>query len=328
MTLMRAVVFRNSGDPGVLKIEQVQKPEPAPGELLVRNFATALNRADLLQRRGLYPPPPGASDILGLEFAGEVAELGAGVTGFQRGDAVFGLVSGGGYAEFLTVDHRLALPVPENLSYDAAAAVPEAFYVAYDALFRLGGLPLDGRALVHAGASGVGTAAIQLVRSFGGQVIATAGSRAKTERCLALGATCAVNYNDVDFAARLHEGATSEGVDVVLDLVGARHFAQSMECLKVRGRLVVVGLLGGHRTEVDLGLLLRRRLTVIGTVMRSRSLEERIEVTRAFRDEVLPHLVAGHIEPVIDRVLPLESVVEAHECMETNANVGKIVLRM
>jgi tumor protein p53-inducible protein 3 len=306
----------------------VPKPEPGPGELLVRNFATALNRADLLQRRGLYPPPRGASDILGLEFAGEVAQVGPEVTGFERGQPVFGLVPGGGYAEFLTVDHRLALPVPENLSYDAAAAVPEAFYVAYDALYSLGHLPPDGSALVHAGASGVGTAAIQLVRAFGGQVMATAGSSEKVERCLALGAACAVNYRNEDFAARVAEWTSSRGVDVVLDLVGARHVEGSLNSLRRGGRLVVVGLVGGSRAEVDLGLLLRQRLTVIGTVMRSRPLEERVQVTRDFRDKVLPHLVVGRIEPVIDRVLPLEEAAKAHECMEANENVGKIVLRM
>ena len=325
---MRAVVFRKSGGPEVLELVDVPTPVPGPGELLVRNFATALNRADLLQRRGLYPPPAGASDILGLEFAGEVASVGDGVTDVARGDRVFGLTSGGGYGEFLTVHQGLAVPIPDNLSYDAAAAVPEAFFVAHDAMFTLGELRNGDAAVVHAAASGVGTAALQLGRARGLKLVATAGSAEKLARCLELGAARAVSYHDADFSAAVQELTDGDGAHAIIDLVGARHWEANLASLRPCGRLVVVGLVSGHRVDLDLSLLLRRRLAVIGTVMRGRSLEEKIAVTDRCRREVLPLLEDGTLEPVIDRVLPIEEVRAAHERMEANRNVGKIVLRL
>jgi putative PIG3 family NAD(P)H quinone oxidoreductase len=325
---MRAVLFRKPGGPEVLEVAEVPRPEPAPGEILVRNFATALNRADLLQRRGLYPPPPGASEILGLEFAGEVAAIGAGARAFRRGDRVFGLVAGGAYAEFLTVDERLGAPIPDSFSYDAAAAVPEAFLVAEDALFRLAGLARGDSVLIHAGASGVGTAAIQLAAARGVAVVATAGSAEKVARLKELGAARAVDYREDDFSLAVAEATGGRGVSAAIDLVGARHWPGTLHSLAAGGRLVVVGLVGGARVDLDLGLLLRKRLQVIGTTMRGRSLEEKAEVMERFRREVLPLLEAGRVKPVIDRVFPLEEARAAHERMEANRNIGKIILRL
>jgi putative PIG3 family NAD(P)H quinone oxidoreductase len=325
---MRAVVVREPGGVEALEVVEMPRPQPAAGELLVRNFATALNRADLLQRRGLYPPPPGAPEIPGLEFAGEVAAVGEEVEGFRRGDGVFGLLAGGGYAEFLTVDQRLAVPLPETLSFDAAAAIPEAFYVAQEALFDFGKLRPGDAVLVHAGASGVGTAAIQLARARGVTSLATVGTDEKAARCLELGADRAVNYRRADFREALRDLTDGRGVDAILDLVGSRHWGANLESLKARGRLVVVGLVSGQQVALDLGLLLRKRIEVIGTVMRGRSLQEKIAVTQKFTEEVLPLLVAGTVKPVLDRVFPLEEVRQAHEHMEANRNVGKIVLRM
>ncbi len=325
---MRAVVAREPGGVDVLEIVDLPRPVPGPLEVLVRNFAAALNRADLLQRRGLYPPPPGDSDILGLEFAGEVAECGAGVRGLRRGDRVFGLVGGGGYAELLKVDHRLAVAIPDNLSYDAAAAVPEAFYTANESLFTLGRLAAGDVAVIHAGASGVGSAAIQLARARGAAVVATAGTAEKLEMCRLLGAARAVNYKEEDFAGAVRQFSSGRGADVILDLVGARHWENNVSCLREGGRLIVVGLVGGAKVTADLGVILRRRLQVIGTAMRVRSLEDKIEITRRFAEGVLPLLAAREVKPVIDSVYPLEEVRAAHERMEANLNAGKIVLRM
>ena len=320
----------------MLELVDAPDPEPGPGQLLVRVFATALNRADLLQRRGLYPPPPGEPDILGLEFAGEIARVGDGVEEFARGDRVFGLCGGGAYADFLVVDQRMAVPIPDTLSFDAAAAVPEAFFTAHEALFVLAGLRGGESALVHAGASGVGTAAIQLARRCGARVFTTAGSEAKLARCRDLGAERAIAYRDEDFAAVVTEIADGSGsapsgvagVDVILDPVGASYWDRNIRSLRPGGRLVLIGLLGGRQVEVDLARLLMHRISVLSTVLRSRSLEEKIALTDRFRADVLPALEAGELVPVIDSVLPIEDVRDAHEHMEANANIGKIILRL
>lgn len=325
---MKAVHCREPGGAEVLEIVEIPRPTIAPSHVLVRNFATALNRADILQRRGLYPPPPGDSDILGLEFAGEVAEVGSSVRELKVGDRVFGLTGSGGYAEFLPVHEALCLPIPDNLPYDLAAAVPEAFYTAHDAIFTLGKLQAGETLLVHAGASGVGTAAIQLGCAFGAQVFATAGSAEKVKLCTELGAVKAVNYREEDFAAALLQSMDAPIVDVVLDLVGASHWEGNLRCLRLHGRLLVVGLLAGTKVEVDLGVILRKRLRVLGTTLRSRTLAEKVAVTRAFAADALSRLAAGELRPILDRVYPLEEVSQAHERMEQNLNLGKIVLRM
>jgi putative PIG3 family NAD(P)H quinone oxidoreductase len=325
---MRAVIARRPGGVEVLELVEVPDPEPGPEDLLVRNFAAALNRADLLQRRGLYPPPPGESDILGLEFAGEVAETGAAVQGFSRGDRVFGLVGGGAYAELVRVHHRLALPIPDTFSYEAAAACPEAFSIAMEGLFTLGALSSGQSVVVHAGASGVGTAAIQLASAEGAVVIATAGSAAKTEACRSLGAAEAIDYHAGDFAEAVRRVTAGRGADLVFDLVGARHWARSLECLREGGRLVLIGLAGGAEVATDLGVILRKRLSIAATTLRRRPLAEKIDLAARFARRVLPLLRSGRVKPLIDSIHPFEEVRAAHERMEANVNTGKIILRL
>ena len=325
---MRCVIVREPGGPEVLEIVDLPEPAPGSGQLLVRNFAAGLNRADLLQRRGLYPPPAGESDILGLEFAGEVAAVGDGVEGVSRGDRVFGLCAGGGYADFLAVDARLAVAIPSNMSYESAAAVPEAFYTAEDALFSLGGLGEGQAVLVHAGASGVGTAAIQLAVSAGARVIASAGTAEKTAACRELGAVAAVNYRREDFTEAVAEKTGGKGVDLVLDLVCASYWDRNVASLRPGGCMVLLGLVGGGSCEVNLGAVLSKRLRIIGSVMRSRSIEEKAEVTGRFRERTLPLLESGELKAVVDSILPLEDVRQAHERMEKNLNTGKIILRL
>lgn len=322
---MKAVICREPGGVEVLEIAELPVPEPAPGEVLVRNFATALNRADLLQRRGLYPPPPGDSEILGLEFAGEVARA-AGE--FAVGDRVFGLVGGGAYAEFLVVPQDLLLAIPDHLSYDAAAAIPEAFFTAHETLRELGGLLAGQTVLVHAGASGVGSAAIQVARVIGVKVIVTAGSAGKVELCTRLGATRAVNYRNESFVDAVREVSAGDGADVILDLVGARNWEDNLRSLRAGGKYLVVGLVSGSRVEVDLGTILKRRLQILGTAMRGRSLADKVAITRRFAADLLPRFEAGSLRPVIDRIFTLEEVREAHQRMEANLNLGKIVLRL
>jgi len=324
---MRCVKVKEPGGPDVLEIVDLPEPGPGTGQLLVRNFAAGLNRADLLQRRGLYPPPAGESDILGLEFAGEVAAAGEGVEGFSRGDRVFGLCGGGAYAEFLVVDARLAVSIPSNMSYESAAAAPEAFYTAEDGLFSLGGLKEGQTVLVHAGASGVGTAAIQLAVAAGARVIATAGTAEKAVACEELGAA-GVNYREKDFSEAVAGLTAGEGVDLLLDLVGASYWDRNIASLRSGGRMVLLGLLGGASAEVNLGAVLSKRLSIIGSVMRSRSTEEKAEVTARFRERTLPLLESGDLKTVVDSILPLEDVRQAHERMEENLNTGKIILRL
>jgi len=325
---MRCVLAREPGGPDMLEIVDQPEPVAGSGQLLVRNFAAGLNRADLLQRRGLYPPPAGESDILGIEFAGEVAAVGEGVEGFSRGDRVFGLCGGGGYAEFLVVDARLAVEIPSNMSYESAAAAPEAFYTAEDGLFSLGELDADEVVLIHAAASGVGTAAIQLAVSAGARVIATAGTAEKVGSCEELGAALGVHYRERDFTEAVAEYTNGVGVDLVLDLVGASYWDRNIASLRAGGRLVLLGLVGGARAEADLGAVLAKRLSIIGSVMRSRAIEEKAEVTRRFRERTLPLLESGELKTVVDSILPLDDVRQAHERMEENLNTGKIILRL
>ncbi len=324
---MRAVVFDEPGGPEVLRIGEVPDPTPGPEDLLVRNFAAGVNRADILQRRGRYPPPPGESEVLGLEFAGEVQASGERVRGFERGDRVYGLLGGGGYAGLVRVHHRMAIPIPDHFSFEKAAAVPEAFFTAGENLFELGRLAAGQTVVVHAGASGVGTAAIQLAKDAGARVIATAGTPEKRKRSLELGAHHALDHRQ-DFAREVERLTGGRLADVVLDLVGASHWERNLRCLAPGGRLLLVGLLGGAKVEADLSVLLRRRITVIGSTLRGRSLAEKIELTDRFRARVLPRLVAGAIQPVLDRVFHLADAAEAHRYLEANLNTGKVVLRL
>lgn len=320
------------GGPEVLRIAEVPRPEPGPGELLVRVRASALNRADLLQRAGAYAPPPGESAILGVEIAGEVEAWGEGVAGFERGQGVLGLVGSGAYAEHCLLDAGMAVPVPDGWSWVEAAAVPEVFYTADTTLFELGELAAGQSVLIHAAASGVGTACIQLAREAGAaRIFCTAGSDEKLARCRELGAPAEVigiHRKNQDFVAEVRRWTGGAGVDVVEDFIGIEYLARNLAALKDGGRLVVVGLLGGWQGEIDLLPVVLRRLQIKGSSMRPRSLEEKRAITRKFRERWLPLLVAGRLRPVIDSVYPLERVAAAHERMESNQSFGKIVLTL
>jgi putative PIG3 family NAD(P)H quinone oxidoreductase len=322
---MRAVVIEAYGDPEVLQIRDVPGPVAATDHVVVDVVATALNRADLLQRRGRYPGPAMADEIPGMEFSGVVASIGGGVTAWAVGDHVMGIVGGGAYAEQLAVHERQAMPVPAMVELADAAAIPEVFLTAFDALVVQGGLTSGRWALVHAGASGVGTAAIQIARAIGARIIVTA-SGAKLERCLELGADVALDYGSADFAAAAIEATGGAGVDVVLDVVGGEYTVGNLQALRVGGRLIQVGVMGQQTVELPLGMLLPKRASIIGTVLRARPLEEKIALTQRVVRELLPRFDDGTLRPVIDRRYPLDAIADAHRYMETNANVGKIVI--
>lgn len=325
---MKAIIRNGDGGPEVLQLSEVPPPQPTQTQLLVDVKATALNRADLIQRRGGYPPPQGESEILGLEIAGTVAGMGAAVTGFDEGDRIFGLVGGGGYAEQAVIDYRMAMVIPEKWSFEEAAAVPEVFFTANENIFTLGQLADGETILIHAGGSGVGSAGIQIAHHAEARVFVTAGSSNKIENCKALGAIAGINYKRSDFATEIERLTDGEGVDVVLDFIGAPYLARNLQILKAKGRLLQVGLMGGSATEIDLGMVMRKRLQVIGSVMRPQSLDEKIAITQRFVQRWLPKLKAGTLRPVIDSVYPLAEAREAHQYMEANRNFGKIILKI
>lgn len=325
---MKAILFDEPGDESVLRMGEAPDPELAPGYLRLRVHAAGVNRADLLQRQGLYPPPEGASDLLGLECAGEVIEVAPDVRGWRVGDRAMALLAGGGYAEQVVVHAGSALPVPDALSWEQAAAIPEVFLTVFLNVFQLGALPEGGTALVHGGGSGIGTAAIQLVARSGGRTVVTAGSDAKCARCRELGADVAVNYREGDFVAAAKEATGGRGVDVVLDSIGAPYLGQNLKSLAVGGRLVVIGLMGGAKAELHLGALLTRRLQVIGSTLRARPVEEKGEIVAGFLARFGSALAEGAIGAVVDRVLPLADAAEAHRAMKASEHFGKIVLRV
>lgn len=324
---MRAVVLTRHGDPDVLEVAEVPDPTPGPEEVVVAVRATALNRADLLQRRGFYPEPgpPRDHEIPGMELAGTVAQIGARVTEWRVGDEVMGIVGGGAYAEMVAVHERQLLPVPHPVGIADAAAIPEVWITAWDALVWQGGLSTGGWALVHAGASGVGTAAIQLARSRGASVVTTA-STTKLDACRELGADAVVDYTTDDFVEAAWEATRGNGVDVVLDVIGGDYLDRNVKALRVGGTIVQVGVMGGGRTQLDLGALLPKRARLIGTVLRARPIEEKITVTQRFGREVLPLFEQGVVQPVVDSRYPLDAIGEAHRAMEANTNVGKILV--
>jgi putative PIG3 family NAD(P)H quinone oxidoreductase len=327
---MRAILVREPGDETVLHEGEAPPPPLRPADVRIRVRATAVNRADLLQRQGLYPPPPGASPILGLECAGEVAEVGPAADRFRVGERVMALLAGGGYAEEAVVDQGSVLPVPPGLGDEEAGAFPETFLTAFSNLFLpgLGAIAPGESALVHGGAGGVGTAAIQLLREAGMRCFVTAGSDDRCRRCVALGATAAINYRSEDFVARARELTGGRGVDVVLDHIGAAYLERNLDVLAPGGRLVEIGLMGGARSEINLAALLVRRLAVIGSTLRSRPVEEKASIVEAFTARFGPALAAGRLRPVIDRVLPLAEAATGHRIMRESAHVGKIVLRV
>jgi len=325
---MKAVTIREFGGTENLGVSNVADPSFGDTQLLVEVHATALNRADLLQRRGKYPPPQGESEILGLECAGRVIACGSSVTHVKEGDRVMALLAGGGYAERVVIDARMAIPIPKSLSYIEAAAIPEAFLTAREALFTLGALEPRENVLVHAAAGGVGSAAVQLARAHGSNVFGTAGSEHKLKFVESLGAKCAINYKTTDFAETILEVTQRAGVHVVLDFIGASYWDKHSRCLALGGRCVVIGVMGGAQASVNFGQLLFKRHQILGLVMRTRPLIEKIAMTQRFIRDSLPLFASGHLRPIIDEVYSLESVAEAHQRMEVNANVGKIILKV
>ena len=324
---MRAVVLHTHGGPEVLTLEEVADPVPGPDEVLVDVAATALNRADLLQRMGLYPDPRGrAPEIPGLEFAGTVAAVGERVRLWQPGDRVMGIEAGGGYAERIATHERQLMAVPAEMSLTDAAAIPEVFLTAWDALVLQGGLTSGRWALVHAGASGVGTAAIQIATVIDARVAVTCSS-GKAELCRSLGADLVLERSPHDWLADA-KAAVPDGFDTVLDVIGGEEINRNLDAVALRGTIVQVGLMGGGDAPVNVGMLLARRATWVGTTLRARPLEEKVAVTRRFAAEMLSHLAAGRIRPVVDCVFPLAQIADAHRRMAANANAGKIVVQI
>lgn len=324
---MRAVVLHSHGGPEVLTIDEVDDPRPGPDEVVVEVVATALNRADLLQRMGLYPDPRGRSpEIPGLEFAGRVVAVGERATMWQVGDRVMGIEAGGAYAERIATHERQLLAVPASLSLTDAAAVPEVFLTAWDALVLQGGLTSGRWALVHAGASGVGTAAIQIAGAIGARIAVTC-STGKADVCRGLGADLVLQRSPHDWMGDAL-AAVPGGFDVVLDVIGGDEVDRNLRAVALRGTIVQVGLMGGGRTAVDVGLLLAKRAHWVGTTLRTRPLEEKVGVTRRFAAEMLPLFDSGRLRPVVDSTFPFDRIADAHRHMEANANAGKIVVRV
>jgi NADPH2:quinone reductase len=326
---MKAVVISRAGGPEVLELQERTLPSPGRGEVRVRVRATAVNRADLLQRAGAYPAPPGAPpDIPGLEHAGEVDALGEGVTDLAVGDRVFGLCGGGAYAEALVVHARELARVPEGMTFTDAAAIPEAFITAWDALARQARLCAGERVLIHAVGSGVGTAAAQVARAVGASVVGTARSRDKLDRARLFGVNDTILVGDGVFAAGVLRATGGQGADVVLELVGGAYLAEDLLCVARRARIVLVGLVAGARADLDLRLLLNRRVQLIGTVMRARPLEEKIAAAQELVRHLVPLFERRTLVPVVDRVLPLARAAEAHALVASNGTFGKVVLEV
>ncbi len=326
---MKAVRFTGKGGPEVVELAEVEAPSPSRGEVLVRVRAAAMNRADLLQRRGLYPPPPGfKEDIPGLELAGEVAALGEGVTTWKVGDRVMAIASGEAQAEYTVAHERMLLRVPEGMSFTDAGALPEAGMTAHDAMFTIGGLRPGATVLIHAVGSGVSTAALQIAKAAGAHTVGTSRTAEKLEKARALGLDhgLLVGKEEPRFAEEVRRLTGTRGAAVVLDFVGAPYAAENLGCLAPGGRIVVIGTMGGGKATVDLGLLMRARGAIVGTVLRPRPLEEKIAATQAFGRDVLPLVASGQVKPVVDCVLPAARAREAHQRMEANDSFGKIVL--
>jgi NADPH2:quinone reductase len=324
---MRAISMPVYGGPEVLKVQELPKPVPGPEDLLVQVRAVGVNRADCLQRAGAYPMPRGTSSLVpGLELAGEVESVGDQVEGYKAGDPVFGLVAQGAYAQYALVDRGLAIRIPETWDFVTAAAVIEVFCTANETVFEVGGLTAGESILVHAGASGVGTAAIQMAKHAGATVYFTAGSRSKVDRVEALGADFGVLYKSYDFVEEIFRATAGEGVDQIEDFVGAAYLMRNLSLLKERGRLVVVGLMGGDAVDLRMGVLLRKRLRILGFQLRGQSVAEKRAILGRLRERWMPHLADGTIRPIVHAAFPLEEAAKAHAMMERDENFGKIVL--
>ena len=323
---MKAVVLREHGGPEVLQIEDVPSPIFGAEDILVSVAATALNRADLLQRMGFYPNPfPQGPEIPGLEFAGTVKAVGERVTTWKVGDKVMGIVSGGAYAEELVLHERQAMAVPADMSLHDAAAIPEVFITAWDALVVQGGLTSGRWAMVHAGASGVGTAAIQICKAIGARIIVTCSS-GKVQSCKDLGADVVVDYTSQDFVEEVQRATNGAGVDVILDVIGGDYVERNVSSLAVKGHIIQVGVMAGKPLPFNVGLLLGKRASITGTVLRARPLDEKIAITQRFVAEMLPLFSTGALKPVIDSSYPIAEIAKGHEFMASNGNVGKIVI--
>jgi putative PIG3 family NAD(P)H quinone oxidoreductase len=323
---MTAIAIRAPGGPEMLVPEERPTPKPGTGEVLVKVAAAGVNRPDVMQRRGRYPPPPGASDIPGLEVSGTIEQLGTAVEAFNVGDAVCALVAGGGYAEYCAAPAPQCLPVPRGLDLTAAAAIPETFFTVWTNLFERGRLQPDEAVLVHGGSSGIGTTAIQLARARGARVFATAGSPAKCSACERLGAERAIDYRREDFTAVVLELTGGRGVDVILDMVGGDYFARNLEALGVEGRLVEIATLQGVKAELNIQTIMQRRLTITGSTLRARPVAEKGAIARAVHQQVWPLIESGAVRPIIHATLPLREAAEAHRIMESSTHIGKLVL--
>jgi NADPH2:quinone reductase len=325
---MRAIVITRPGGPEVLEQQDRPMPEPGVGQIRVRVHTSALNRADLMQRQGTYPAPPGAPpDIPGMEYAGEVHALGPGTMLWRVGDRVMGIVAGGAHAEYLVTHEREALPIPANLTWEDAAAIPEVFLTAYDALFNRLHVRLGERVLVHAVGSGVGTATLQLARIAGASVVGTSRSAAKLAKARELGLEHAIDASQSDWVAKVEASVGTNAIQTVVDLVGGGYLRANLRLLAWRGRLVIVGLTAGRSEELDMGVVLGKRLSIVGTVLRTRPIEEKIALAREFAERVIPLFESGRLKPVVERVISFSDIRAAHELLESNSTFGKVVLR-
>ena len=323
---MKAITVPEPGGPDALVLTDVDTPEPAAGEVLVRVAAAGVNRADTLQRQGHYPPPPGASDVIGLEVSGTVEALGEGVEDWAAGDEVCALLSGGGYAEYVSVPSGQLLPVPEGVTLADAAALPEVACTVWSNVFMTADIEPGEVLLVHGGSSGIGTMATQLARAYGARVAVTAGSAAKLEACRELGADILVNYREEDFVERIREATDGHGADVVLDIIGAKYLGRNLEALATGGRLVIIGMQGGRAAELDIAMLMGKRAAVIGTTLRARPAAEKAAIVAAVAGHVWPLVEDGSVRPVVHSRHPLAEAAAAHREIEESGHVGKILL--
>ncbi|MCX4026463.1 NAD(P)H-quinone oxidoreductase [Endozoicomonas sp. SM1973] len=323
---MKAVEITGPGGPDVLSITERKMPEPKTGEVLIKVAAAGINAPDLLQRKGKYPPPPGASDIPGLEVAGEVVKVGEHVTQLKVGDKVCALLSGGGYAEFAVAAADLCLPIPDSFSMVEAAALPETFFTVWHNVFERGQLTAGETLLIHGGTSGIGTTAIQLAVAKGATVYATAGTKEKCDLCLKLGASAAINYREEDFVEKIKAYTEGKGVSLILDMVGGDYFPRNLSCLAVEGRLVQIGMQHGATSEISLWQIMSKRLTITGSTLRARSVEDKAKIAAELKGKIWPLLNSGAVKPVIHSTFPLAEAKQAHQLMESGKHAGKIIL--
>ena len=323
---MRAIEITEPGGPEVLGVGERPVPEPGEEEVLIKVAAAGINRPDVMQRTGMYPPPPGASDIPGLEIAGTVVALGPDASGVQEGDLVCALVAGGGYADYCTAPASLCLPVPEGLSSVQAAAIPETYFTVWTNVFDRGRVASGESLLVHGGSSGIGTTTIQLAKAFGATVYVTAGSDEKCQACTDLGADAAINYKNEDFVARVAELTNERGVDVILDMIGGDYLPRNLKSLAVEGRIVQIALQGGPKVEMNLLPIMLKRLTLTGSTLRPRTVAQKAMIAHSLREKIWPLLESGKVRPIIHATFPLAQASDAHRMMESSQHIGKIVL--